>query len=576
MHVGRLILFLLALLALGAAAAPARADDISAAGRSVVRVVVIAFEDGRGGRLRPWQRFRRRAQPDRHQRPCRRQAADDSKTTAIGVVPSEGAQATRARIIAVDPARDLALLEIEQGPLTPIPLYVGPLDDGAPVAALGYPGNVDLATARSADDYINPLPPTRSVGIFSNVRPINGITTLLHTANIARGHCGGPLLDQCGRVLGVNTLITRNQDGDAPFAFAVANRELTAFLRQARQPFQAIATECVSMADRLRQDRDRTDAEARARAEAEAAKARRDARAQPRPDPGEPREPARPRHPLVRARPDRVRRRRHPARQGPAEAGDRRAGSGAFLLLLAIAIFLSRPSLATAEAAAPGAGRARGRAEPLRRPQLPAAWCRSAAASRSPRPTTFRSIGARPAASTPAPNMRRTATSGRRILVPEDEQAVAVLEFRPATGEYVVTRYLLDAQAMGRVRALRRDVGIKACTADPEARTILADQQRDIGAVLPRLPNERLVYACENQGPAPAAGKAAGRDRFAFLTGIRRLQERRDPALRGQRLAAHRRRADAEPHRRLPGRFAQFVRGFGEGRALQMLGRARE
>ena len=97
------------------------------------------------------------------------------------------------------------MLEIEQGTLTPIPLYTGPLDDGAPVAALGYPGNVDLATARSAQDYITPLPPTRSIGIFSNVRTINGITTLLHTANIARGHSGGPLLDQCGRVLGVNS-----------------------------------------------------------------------------------------------------------------------------------------------------------------------------------------------------------------------------------------------------------------------------------------------------------------------------------------------------------------------------------
>ena len=56
---------------------------------------------------------------------------------------------------------------------------------------------------------------------------------------------------------------------------------------------------------------------------------------------------------------------------------------------------------------------------------------------------------------------------------------------------------------MARVRALRRDVGVKACTADAEARTILADQQRDIGAILPRLPNERLVYGCEPRGAAP-------------------------------------------------------------------------
>ena len=86
-----------------------------------------------------------------------------------------------------------------------------------------------------------------------------------------------------------------------------------------------------------------------------------------------------------------------------------------------------------------------------------------------------------------------------RILVPTSDQAVSVLQFTPATGEYVVTRYLLDASAMSRARALRRDVEVKTCTADAEARTILADQQRDINAILPRLPNERLVYACERQ-----------------------------------------------------------------------------
>ena len=94
----------------------------------------------------------------------------------------------------------------------------------------------------------------------------------------------------------------------------------------------------------------------------------------------------------------------------------------------------------------------------------------------------------------------RNGDSWGRVLVPSGEQAVSVLEFKPANGEYVVTRYLLDAQSMERVRALRRDVDVKSCTADQEARTILADQLREIAAVLPRLPNERLVYSCRNQG----------------------------------------------------------------------------
>src|SRR5204862_6090236 len=174
----RLLAFLVALAAL---AAPARADDISAAGRSVVRVVVIAFEDGDVSGVGHGSGFAvapNRVVTNAH---VVAQAAEGADV-AIGVVPSEGATASRARIVAVDPARDLALLEVEEGSLPPIPLFTGPLDDGTPVAALGYPGNVDLATARSADAYIQPPPPTRSAGLSTHVRPIHGPTTLLHPA----------------------------------------------------------------------------------------------------------------------------------------------------------------------------------------------------------------------------------------------------------------------------------------------------------------------------------------------------------------------------------------------------------
>ena len=80
----------------------------------------------RGGRLRPWLGLRGRAQPDRHQRPCRRPGGRRARPSRIGVVPSEGAQATRARIVAIDPARDLALLEIEQGALHADPALCRP------------------------------------------------------------------------------------------------------------------------------------------------------------------------------------------------------------------------------------------------------------------------------------------------------------------------------------------------------------------------------------------------------------------------------------------------------------------
>lgn len=505
MHVGRFILFLFALLAVSLPASPARADDISVAGRSVVRVVVISFgEDGAVAGFGHGSGFAvapNRVVTNAHV-VAQAQQVQEGRTVSIGVVPSQGAQASRARVVAYDPARDLALLEVEDIQLPPIPLYVGPLDDGVPIAALGYPGNVDLATARSADDYIQPLPPTRSVGIFSNVRPINGITTLLHTANIARGHSGGPLLDQCGRVLGVNTLITRNQDGDAPFAFAVANRELTAFLGQAHQPFQQVTTPCVSMSDRLRQDEERAAAEERARSQAAESAARQADRTRQR-SVAE----------ITEMRENRlalsvlllvfsllafggcfllvIKNRPRPAKIV--------GGVGGGMLVLAIIAFIARPSLSTVEEAKAN------EAQPAADRFVGANVCRLVQ-DRSR--LTISSSGDVPlnwAANGCVNGRTQYAQNGElwsRILISNEQPVVSVSEFRPSTGEYVLTRYQLDNATMDRVRATRRPNEPRVCSADSEARAILADQQRDVAAMLPQLPNERLVYSCQNQRAA--------------------------------------------------------------------------
>jgi hypothetical protein len=494
----------LAFVALMALTAPARADDISAAGRSVVRVVVVVFEDGEvvgfghgsGFAIAP-----NRIVTNAH---VVAQAAQEGLNVAVGVVPSEGSQAFRARMVTADPARDLALIEVEGGRFPPLPLYTGPLADGAAVTALGYPGNVDLATAQSAQDYITPLPPTRSTGIFSNLRPINGIATLLHTASIARGSSGGPLLDPCGRVLGVNTLITRNQDGDAGFAFAVANRELTAFLQGAAQPFAAASGPCISMADRLSQDRERAEAEERER----------EAAAQ-------------------RARAER--------QEELARIGDRRetglavaalmlalalivfgtagilwiknqnrpaailAGAGGLLIVAAIVVFLARPGRNGADAETEATGNGSEAATESRFAgrnlcRLVPERSRVTLSSTDDVPFEWSDSGCVNGRTQYA----QTGDIWTRILVPDNEPAVSVLEFRPSSGEYVVTRYQLGAAEMERLRGLRRGVDLKTCGADDEARAILADQQRDIGAALPALPNERLVYSCENQRERPA------------------------------------------------------------------------
>ena len=489
----RSVLLILALLGL---AAPAHADDISAASRSVVRVVVIALEDGQivdfghgsGFAVAP-----NRIVTNAHVVAL---ANDYPDNVAIGVVPSEGDKSYGARLVAFDPGKDLALLEIQEGSIPPVPLYMGPLADGMDVVSLGYPGNVDLATAQSMEDYISPAAPTRSEGNFSNERRIAGVNALLHTASIARGNSGGPLLDDCGRVIGVNAIITRQEEGDAPFGFAIANRELAPFLRAAGQPFAAIATECVSMAQRLRDERYRLDQEKeRARQQALAdARARQEALAAARADADYERDNRTAialllgvlgvaglgAGGLMLAR----------DRQRPAWIA---GGLGLLLIAGGAAIFFTRPSRTDIE--------------------LPAAPAEEKAQTSFVGPNVCRFLPERSRVTvssiepvqldwteTGCVNGRtqyaRHGAGWSRILVPADEATISVADFDPATGAYVVDRYLMSAADMANARELRSQIALKECTAKEEALALLADRQDMIRSALPSVPNERLVYEC--------------------------------------------------------------------------------
>src|SRR3546814_10857362 len=95
---------------------------------------------------------------------------------------------------------------------------------------------------------------------------------LVHSAKISRGNSGGPLVDQCGRIVGSNSEITRAYDCDSPFACAISVSEIARFLGDARQDYHSVGTPCLSMAEAAERDRAATDAEARAEAEAKAEK----------------------------------------------------------------------------------------------------------------------------------------------------------------------------------------------------------------------------------------------------------------------------------------------------------------
>ena len=500
-----MLLRLLALFAvLAAIAVPAAADDISATGRGVVRVVTIAVVDdqvvgfghGSGFAVAP-----NRIVTNAHVVDLAERYPDN---VVVGVVPTEGDKSYQGKVIAYDTQRDLALIEFTGARLPPSALYTGPVNEGDAVVSLGFPGNVDLATARSAADYIRPTSPVRSEGVFSGRRALSEVEVLLHTASIARGNSGGPLLDRCGRVIGVNSAITRGEEGDSSFGFAIADTELAAFLREAKQPYAAVGTPCTSIEDRLRQDSD-----AEVRAVSDAASARRDAAVQA----AQQREQA-----LEKARGEAERARENVmavaglmlvagalaiGAAGLFESRGRRpvaiwtAVAGAVVVVAAVIVFVFRPSgeidLPTARA-----GGGSGVMPVVADTALGKLTCRLipersriTISSTQDVPILWGAVGCM--------NGKTQYVAGNarweRVLVPETEQTVSLLSFDPATRTYANTRYLMSAAGMIAARAARGETP-KQCTTDPAVIARLAGQQSAVRATLPPLPNEKLVYSC--------------------------------------------------------------------------------
>lgn len=502
---------LLALLALVAAlwAPAARADDIAASGRGVVRIVTIAIVDGEvvgfghgsGFAIAP-----NRIVTNAHVVEI---ASRYPGNVIIGVVPSEGDKSFRGELIKIDPARDLALIEFGGVRLPPLTLFNGPVNDGETLIALGYPGNVDLATARSSADFITPLSPVRSQGFFSGRRSLSGIDVLLHTASIARGNSGGPLLDRCGRVLGVNSALTRADNGDASFGFAIANAELVGFLREAQQPFNAVTVNCVPVDERLAQERE---AEQKAREAADLAA--RDARSKA---------DAMRQAAIVAAR-DRVELTRENFIFGATfllvlgalgigaggffELRDQRqyaiyaATGGGGVMLIALLVFFFRPTFDEGDVRIPvapaanadsagGFGRMICRLDPAR-----------SRVNTSPGGDVRFEI-ARSGCVNGRVQYANTAQDYERIFVPNQDQTVSVVEYDPRTRQYTDRRYQLSQSKMNDARKLRAAVRIKQCSTDEAALADLAAQQSAIRSVLPERANEWLVYSCTADPAVP-------------------------------------------------------------------------
>ena len=492
--------------------AQAEPADIDAAARGVVRVVIIGDNNGELFPISHGTGFAVSGDTVVTNAHVVRDALRD-EGMQIGIVPNGGGEAVYGRIVAVLARNDLALIRITGSlRLPPLALAGGAPPDSGEVTSVGYPMNVDRAQGLDLSDIFRSQPPVKSRGYVSGARPSRQFDTILHTAPIARGNSGGPLLDPCGRVVGVNSFGADNDGGDAEFFFAVSNRELVPFLRANDVEPRIIAAECRSMADLDEAERDRMEREqSAARADlAERAEARRIKRERA----------------LLEAeqgvfveREDRVFLAvvlllvafglgQWALALWQADPRDEKrarivGGASAALVLAAIAAYLTRPGLdeidrrvaaamqdpddGEGEAEAPGGDLAllcrlvpeRSRVTSAKVEDIEFDWTADGCVNER---TQYGLAGG----------------SWNRVFVPNAEDAVSVSSFDPDRRIFRTERYLLPREAMSAARAARGKYSAPECGSD-NAAARLGDLQGEVLAQLPRQANERLVYECSTR-----------------------------------------------------------------------------
>ncbi|MBU7581081.1 MAG: trypsin-like peptidase domain-containing protein [Porphyrobacter sp.] len=510
------IALLLALLALPASADP---GDVEAAARGVVRVVIIGGGGGPPAPVSHGTGFAVSATRIVTNAHVVAEAVQDD-TLRIGIVPSEGAGGAFARVVAVSPRNDLALLEIATGSLRlpPLALAGGATGDLGEVAAVGYPMNVDLAQGLDMADIFRAQPPVKSRGYLSGERPSRQFDTILHTAPIARGNSGGPLLDPCGRVIGVNSFSADSAGGEAEFYFAVSLRELLPFLRKNGVEPVVNTLPCRSIAELNAEERQRMEA---AQTQARAALAERAETLR------EVRETARLKAQMevLASRENRMALalvmliacigagyaafvwRGDEARRTHARLA---AAGSAAALAVAVLLWVTRPGLAEIEERVAAAlAKAQGK-------DAPASDAGSEAAEGALICTLVAERSRVTAARTDdiafewsadgCVNGRTqyglgTAGEWQRVFAAQEDAALAVNTYDPETRTLRTDRYLLGQQALAAAREARAAYTPPACGVSDAART-LGEQQSALIAKLPAQPNERLVYSCAPKSAA--------------------------------------------------------------------------
>ena len=149
-----------------------------------------------------------------------------------------------------DYAEDFALLFIDKK--VGIPLTIVNVQSPGDykldkVFAAGFPGSViesdeDFINLLQTDEFSVPDLVITDGTVSSHQKVFGEVLAFVHTAQISGGNSGGPLVNQCGNVMGMNTFINSSTDGVRNFS--LVSSELLRFLSRSMVVPRVSAREC--------------------------------------------------------------------------------------------------------------------------------------------------------------------------------------------------------------------------------------------------------------------------------------------------------------------------------------------
>ena len=163
-----------------------------------------------------------------------------------------------ANVLHRDRERDMAIVHTARLPGEPLKFNSDAAQKGLQVFTLGFPGLADMENWQTIDQFIDILRASRNYTTSSHTKgDISRVISetwdsrshrmkiIQHTATIRPGNSGGPLMDLCGRIVGMNTAgITGSRAGSATVYLASAASEIMQFLNENGVRYTEAGSDC--------------------------------------------------------------------------------------------------------------------------------------------------------------------------------------------------------------------------------------------------------------------------------------------------------------------------------------------